>query len=433
MKNKEDIMKSIKIFLLNIISGLVLFQSVHSEILWQDNFNGFTSGWTPSSNVSGALYPWTTDETFDPENPADNGGGVGITNYEPSIYPLNQRKNSNSWNGWVQNTNSTGYISIQPTGGVNSSPALRVRLIKYPGLSNETGLHKWLGNTYYQEVYVQYKIKFGSTGNDWWWNGRWVSGNPVGPGADDGGIIWKLGRVWTGFNPTDIDKTGGQSQPVYDRTWSRESNWRTGIWIPSLLADGWNYDKNSVFFALSNFHWEPSCPSIVGGTCDSQNNPRTSNMFWEWKRFSDNPMPSTSYGRINNFTNSGNPLNPTTGAFTEPQRFHTIEMRFKNRSHPNNADGAYQMWVDNVEITRDTIHSSRPIQASMSTNPRDYGINFIRFVDNFNKLTENIPDNPGYMDVFIDDIIISTQRIGNSGGGVGSPPGAPPFSRKIEE
>jgi len=416
-----------KTYIFNIFFLVLIVQSAHSEIYWEDDFNGFTSGWTPSRQVTSALYPWTTNESFNPNIPAsasNNGGGIGITNYEPSIYPANQRTNNNSWNGWVENPSSTGTITIQPNGGINNSPVLRVRLVKYPGLSSETGIQKWLGNTKYQDVYVQYKIRFGVTGSDWWWCGRWSGGNPVGPGNDDGFIIWKLGRVWTGFNPTDYDKTRGQSQPVVDTVWSRESNWRAGIWIPSLLASGWNLDKNSIFFALSNFHWEPSCPSGVGGTCDSQNNPRSSDIYRDWMRFSDNPVPRTSYGIVNNFANSGNPLNPTTGAFTEPQTFHTIEMRFKNRSNPGVQDGAYQMWIDGVEITQDTIHRTKPIQASMSSNPNDYGINFIRFVDNFNTLTQYIPDNPGYMDVYLDDIIISSSYIGTKYE-IGAPP-APP-------
>jgi len=155
----------------------LMIGTANAEVLWEDDFNGFTSGWTPS--IAGAettgLYPWTTDETYDPEDPADNGGGLGITDYEPSIYAAGQRTNSNSWNGWVQNNNSTGSISIQSTGGVDNSPALRIRLIKHTGLGNETGIHKWLGNTHYQEVYIQYKIKFGSTTGDWWWNGQWIS------------------------------------------------------------------------------------------------------------------------------------------------------------------------------------------------------------------------------------------------------------------
>ena len=381
------------------------------EIIWQDNFNGFISGWVPSVSSTSGLYPWTTDETYNPEDPSDDGGGAGITNYEPSVYPANQRTNGNSWNGWVQHATGAGTVSIQPTGGVDNSPVFRMRLIKYNGLSHEIGIHKWLGNTYYKDVYVQYKIRFGTNAGDWWWNGSWDGdGNPVGP-YNEGGIIWKIGRAWTGFNPTDYDKSMGQTQPVENTIWSDESNWRTGIWIPGIWADRYNLVKNTSFFIIGNFHWGPSCPDVVGGTCDSQNTPRESNMFWEWKRYYDNLVPTTSYGMIHNFTNSGNGFT-STGAFTENQIFHTIEMRFKNRSNPSISDGAYQMWIDGVEITNDTAMSSKPIQASMSANSNDYGINFIRFGDNFNQLTQNIPDNPGYMDVFIDDIVISTAPIG---------------------
>lgn len=38
----------------------------------------------------------------------------------------------------------------------------------------------------------------------------------------------------------------------------------------------------------------------------------------------------------------------------------------------------------------------------------DYGLNFVRFGDNWNMLTTNIDDDPGYQDYYIDDIVIAT-------------------------
>lgn len=376
-----------------------------AEVIFSDNFNGHTSGWTPSVDVSSALYPWTTDETYNPEDPTDDGGGINITTYEPSSYPVNERTNSNSWNGWVENRVSTGAISIQATGGVDNSPALRVRLVKYQGLSNETGLNKWLGNTYYQEIYVQYKVKFGTTPTDWWWGGEWSGGSSTG-----NGIIWKLGRVWTGFNPTDYDKTGGQSQPVENTTWTDESNWRTGIWIPGLISSNFSQIDDTLGFILSDFHWEPNCPAIVGGSCDSQNNPRGSDGYRDWIRWSDNLVPTDSLGVTRNFTGA---QSATTGGLTGQQVWHTIEIRFKNRSTPSTEDGAYGLWINGVDVTADCVGmASNLVEASMSSNPNDYGINFIRLVDNFNELTQDIPDVPGYMDFFIDDFIVSTTYIG---------------------
>lgn len=407
-------MRLIKIVILSIFFGVVLIQSVYSDvILWQDNFNAYTSGWTPSYSGSAAtLYPWTTDETFDPEDPADRGGGSIITNYEPSAYPVNQRNNSNSWNGWVQYPNSTGTISIQPGVGVGGTSAVRFRLIKYNGLSNELGIHKWLGRNRYNELYVEYKIKFGGgSGEDFWWNGQWLNGDPVDPG--NLGIIWKFGRVWTGFNPTDYDKTNGQSQPVENTVWTDESNWRTGIWIWGALAADWSAVKNSAFFYLANFNWPVSCMPPSPSTCDSQSAPRGSTFYWDWLN------KTNSYGRINSWTNNGSGFD-SNGSFSRQQDFHKIRMYFKNRSNPNTADGAFRMWIDNVEITNDAAISPA-VSASMSSNPNDYGMNFVRIGDNFNNLTRNIPSSPGYMDVYIDDVVISTPS-----GTVGSPPGAPP-------
>ena len=365
-------------------------------MLWQDNFDGYTSGWTPSISGDGSkLYPWTADETYDPSDPSDNGGGMMITNYEPSTYPTNERTNANSWNGWVEYPLSTGTISIVPSGGVSDTPALRMRLVKHSGLSNEIGIHKWLGNTQYQELYIEYKVKFGSTGDDFWWNGSWTGGDP------DGNIIWKFGRVWTGFNPTDYDKTGGQSQPVENTTPTDESNWRTGIWIFRWMATDWNTTKSSAFFDVSNFHAGLSC-TPPSPTCDSQSptrDPATGNI-WDWAN------TTTSNGRVNVFANSGNGFD-SDGSFSEVQTYHTIRMYFKNRTAPDIADGDCKIWIDGTEITSDASVSP-PILASMSENTNDYGMNFVRFGDNYNNLTTNIPDDPGYMDVYIDDIKIAT-------------------------
>jgi hypothetical protein len=380
-------------------------------ILFEDSFNAFTSGWTPSVSGNGAkLYPWTTDESFDPSDPSDNGGGVVIGNYEPSSYSVSERTNENSWNGWVEYPSSTGTITIEPNSGIDGSPSLRMRLIKWTGLSNEIGIHKWLGNVNNRELYIQYKVKFGDTGEDFWWQGEWdASGDPAARN-----IIWKFGRVWTGFNPIDYDKTLGQSQPFENSVWSDESNWRTGIWIFRWGAKNWNSVKRSAFFDVVNFHYDENCPNTW---CDSQTDSRdpSDGNIWDWAHVSG------SNGRVNDFANSGNELD-SDGSFSEAQDWHTIEMYFKNRADPETADGALRVWIDGVEIT-DEASVSPPIIASMSANPNDYGMNFVRFGDNFNGLTERIPDDPGYMDVFVDDVVISSEYIGTDyvigdGGGV---------------
>jgi len=382
-------------------------------VLFEDSFNGFFSGWTPSINDNGnKFYPWTIDETYNPEDPGDNGGGYGgLVNYEPSVYPESERTNSNSWNGWVQYPSSTGRISIQPSGGVEDSPVLRMRLVKWDGLSNEIGIHKWLGNVDNRELYIQYKVKFGSTGEDFWWGGEWANGNP------EDNIIWKFGRVWTGFNPIDYDKTLGQTQPVENTVLTDESNWRTGIWIFRWRAADWNSVKNSVYFDVANFYASLSCTPNTP-TCDSQSpsrDPLTGNI-WDWAH-----AALSSMGRVNVFGNSGNDMD-SDGTFSEVQDWHTVEMYFKNRANPETADGDMKIWIDGNEITNEASVSPA-IVASMSANPNDYGMNFVRFGDNFNGLTNNIPDDPGYMDVFVDDVVISSEPIGydyviGGGGGV---------------
>jgi hypothetical protein len=373
-----------------IIFCFLLSFQINATILWQDNFNGFTSGWTPSVGGNGArLYPWTTNQAYDYTDGtkhADGGGSV-ISDYEPSIYAQDQRTNANSWNGWVQ---YSGSISIETTGGVDNSPVLRIRQNQVTGLSGELGIHKWLGPTNYQEIYVSYKFKFAQT---YQWNGALSSGcAPASPG-----IIWKLGRVWTGFNPIDYDKTGGQSQPVEDTTWDNESNWRAGIWIWRwMLPDSsWGTCQYGPFMSMADFYAPTSCtPPASPGTCDSQSDARTEDgNVWDWF--------NVASGNLKTYANSGENIN-SDGTWDDTQGWHQVKFYIKNRTNAATDDGDFRMWIDGVEITG-TAAISPPILASMVSG--DYGLNFVRFGDNWNRLTDNISTSQDY---YIDDVVIAT-------------------------
>ena len=393
---------------LTLIVILLLFAlPCYGVVLFEDNFNEYSEQWSKVAGVdaTSSLFPWTTNEGYDPSDPDDygNGGGVGISDYEPSPYAQGARTNANSWNGWVLN-NSGSRIDILTTSGYTGG-CLRYTVPQINGLSGETGIQKWLGNTQYQELYLSYRFKFTDT---WQWNGTWTEGYA----ADSPGIIWKLGRVWTGFNPMDYDKTGGQSQPVEDTTWTNESNWRAGIWIWRWLAgNDWGVTY-TPFFSMAHFYWAVSCtPPASPSTCDSQSDPRTTNV-WDFADAGD------TGGQLNTHLNSGNNIN-SDGTWTDSQDWHQIEMYFKNCTDADTEDGDFALWIDGVERTDFSITNT--IFPAMVSG--DYGLNFVRINDNFNNLTTNIGAENTQL-YYVDDVVISTTYIGPDyeiGGSTASP------------
>jgi hypothetical protein len=382
-------------FSILIIPILLLVQNnIYAGILFQDNFDAFTSGWTPSqSGNQGYLFPWQSTPTGYPPG----ASGIGITNYEPSTIAAGSRTNDNSWNGWVKAAG--GHLEIVATGGRNNTPALRIKFDKTSAWIEDTGLLKWLGPTKYQELYIRYYFKYGD-GQDFRWGG---SNNP----RPAQGILWKQFRAWTGFNPINYSKSGGQTLPAENTTWSDESNWRYGIWVHDLVmpssSDPWGV-AGKPFFMLVNFYWPLTCTT----PCDSQNSPRggSANVnYLDWE--------SSSPGWITTYVNSGNAVSIPDGHFTEDQTWHWIEWHIKNNSSPGAGDGLLEFWIDGKKVTSPSIDNG--VKASMSTNANDYGLNMIFLNANNAYLTTNIDDSPGYQYYYIDDIVISTTPIGPFG------------------
>jgi hypothetical protein len=241
------------------------------------------------------------------------------------------------------------------------------------------------------------------------------------------GVIWKLGRVWTGFNPNDIDKTGGQSQPAKDTVYTREANWPAGIWIwRALFPNDWGPGYTPFFDACQGYA-APSCSP--DSACDSQGFDRNSSDCWDTAEVTS----GNSYGHLRRLFNANSAIN-SDGTWTSTQDWHHIEMRMKNRTNSGTADGAFQMWIDGNEVTDWSV--SPAISASMVAG--DYGLNFVRFNDNFNRLTTNIADG-ATQEYYIDDVVISTTYTGPSytiGGGSPATPrraiGGPSFRGRIQ-
>jgi hypothetical protein len=355
------------------------------------------------------FFPYTTNESYDETDGGDhaNGGGYGsITDYEPSIYNSGSRTNTNSWNGYmIHESGSGGYVEIVTTGGRNNTPCLKMTYPIDNGWIEDISIIKWLGRTKYQEIYLRFYFKYDSDKN-WQWNGSVSGGDPAH------NMLWKQLRIWTGFNPIDIDKTGGQTLP-YNLVAgdylvaSRERNWGIGIWVPRISFTDWG-PANAPFIDQYNWTWSPACVygvgedgSSCGTSCDSQTCPNPVD-----------PPDSThcglttwfnsAEGHVTTWCNSGNGLD-SEGRFTENQDWHCIEYHFKNRSNPTASDGDFELWIDGVLLSSPGY--DRQVAASMSLDADDYGINYVQIMGNSSYMMENADGNQYF---YIDDVVIST-------------------------
>lgn len=378
--------------------------NVDAAVVFEDNFDSFISGWSPSIAGDGIrFFPWSTNGAA---YPPGTGGYGGLTNYEPSSVAAGSRTNANSWNGWSLSGASYGKIlSIETAGGRNNSPALRIRYPKIDGLTEDTGLWKWLGPSHHQEIYIRYFVKYG-TDTNWRWNG---SVNPKPPGGL--GILWKQLRIWSGVNAEDYDNPA-QTLPAENSVFSNESNWRYGVWVPRVLLPG-DWGPNGHPFVDVHDHWYPlSCVVSGSSQCDSQNCPlQTGTQNCNLTDWEQSPT-----GWLTTYFNSENTLD-AQGRFTAPQSWHSFEWHFKNNSSPGIGDGLLEVWIDGNKSVNPTWNNG--VKASMSTDPDDYGINMVEIGGNSFNLTSNIPDG-ATQDFWIDDFVISTTYIGQDyviGGG----------------
>jgi len=330
-------------------------QYADSKIIFQENFDGFTSGWTPSDTNTGQhVYPCV------------NGECAPLDNYEPSIYPPEERTNENSWNGWTRH----GYnvISIEPNTGRNGTPCLRLGP-EWPNVhSGQNGLCKWLGKDGYRELYIRWYWKF-----DKCW--KWSPGEEEYPHKGRFAHI-KLMRIWTGVNLTDL---GGALI-------SDESHFNHPI-IPRWVDD--RFISFEPFFSMSSFEGRDSQTCYSDGTCTTKH----------WYR---DPEDREAY-----LTSYTGPL-LEDGSFRDEQTFHYTEIHIRLNSSHGSGDSLSEVWIDGVKLGEppsNVSNTGEPI-----TSMEAGGINWIIFGENMFLTQEWTQQCYQY----IDDIIISTTPIGTA-------------------
>jgi hypothetical protein len=290
--------RTIVIWLVLVLIAMPLYG--HTAILFHDDFNGYSQGWTPSSSSTGSFI-----------FPSGN-----ISNYEPSTYVAGVRTNGNSWNGWIRYGNNS--IGITNSSGCYGGSGGCLNL-GYENVSPmaQVGLVKWLGPTGYKDLYFRWRFKFD---DNWCW----------GNGTNGSMVYFKLMRIWCGI---DLNNLKGKSPTsTLDFPYYAVIDWgddNYGSFHPYIWGHFVNNTQQSV----------PTCPgSGYGAPCNE--------VTW-W----NNPA-----GWFENLVDSLD----SKGCVQHPQKWHTIEIRLKLATTVEAKDGIFQVWMDGKEIVAPSVPYNQP-------------------------------------------------------------------------
>lgn len=285
-----------------------------------------------------------------------------------------------------------------PGAGIGGSVAMKFEWD--PALGQPVSqLYKHLtGNksTGYNEVYVRYnvrlpnKIKIGR------------------PGIDDI-PYWKFGRLWqnTGTAPGDrwTENRSDSGYAVWNfggtATWGIDAGATFGANSGSSLskgsAGGERY-SNDYYIGTGNYSTHPGHWDAVGEGA------------WAFDKVTRDLVNNTS------------------------QTWHTLEWRFKLASTSTSNDGVFQMWFDGIEQVAVDIRpgGGAPVLNDLTpteipTTVMGSGYNFLVVFDNMAYWNKHWGDPGVENGIFVNDIVVSTSRIGHeySVGGEQPDPPAP--------
>ncbi|MHA1816741.1 MAG: hypothetical protein ACTSX1_12090 [Candidatus Heimdallarchaeaceae archaeon] len=314
-------MKIIKIIIMGLFLMTVSFQYASSEVVFQDNFDGFTSGWTPSGGYSGHNVTPCVNGTC--------GSGTPPT----------------GWNGYMNHGSATP--SIVTDKGRHGTPCLQIAYDYGGAVSSQCGLIKWLGAAGYDELYIR-----------WYW--KYGSGFKYGNGTNGSFQYHKLMRIWCGVDLNDLEGQLISNECYFNHvamiSWNDDS-WNT--FHPFVTGKFWN---GSISTQSTNAYGEKPTP----GDCYSgKGNAHT----W-WK---DNQ----SEGWMETYT--GNLID---GAIPEGQTWHCTEVHIKLRSDIDTKDSIFEVWIDGNKLPAGYYGNDLSDPPFVSNEAGR--MNYIHLNDNFN-------------------------------------------------
>lgn len=326
-----------------------------------------------------------------------------------SFYATSQQS---SWTEVVANKPSgfdgalitgNGYIQGMPGAGINGSVALKFYWDHALG-QPVSQLYKHLTGdqtTGYDDLYIRYHV-------------RLPNNFKVGiPGIDDI-PYWKWGRLWqnTGTAP----------------------------------GDKWTENRADSYYAVWNFGGTVEWGADAGGTFGANSGSNLSQGSAGGERYSnDYYIGRRDYSQVaGHFQHVGNGaweyddstrllLNNTS------QTWHTIEWRFKLSTSDSANDGTFQMWFDGVEQIPVRIGPGGgapelpDLEAQgIPTAVHGSGYNFFVMFDNMANWNKNWDDAGIEGGIYVNDVVISSSRIGHEYVVNGSVKPQPPYNLTVE-
>ena len=296
-----------------------------------------------------------------------------------------------------------GIISGAPGEGVGGSVALK---FQWPAQKTAlaTSLFKHLTgkrNTGLKEIYVRYRVKLPSK---------------FKAGTEGGLPYWKWGRLWQNAGLNGDGWTENRPDSYYVM-------WQWGNGLPK-----WGIKNNIIMGQNLNTDSKGS----AGG-------PRT---LSDWHVRGGNDSRSHHVGLDGHWDSVGAgawEFDHTTRNLidAEPQKWHTFEWHFKLSTTDTSNDGIFQVWFDGVEQhapnpvehvegnlgkTQGVDKPSRPNSLITAAKP---GFNLFTLFDNMAEWSKGWNGSGVEGAIYINDLVISTSRIGHSYF-VGEPPPKPP-------
>jgi hypothetical protein len=294
-----------------------------------------------------------------------------------------------------------GTIRGVPGEGVGGSVALK---FEWPVTTTAlaTSLYKHLTgnkNTGYDEIYVRYRVRLP---------------NKFKAGTGEKGLpYWKWGRLWqnTGLKGDDWTENRANS---YFIVW----NWGSGL-------PKWGIKNNLVFGENLNTNDKGSAGSPRTGT--------------DWY-VSGSDAPGYHVGFDGHWDNVGSGAwefdHNTRELFdNKNQGWHTFEWRFKLSTTDTSNDGIFQVWFDGVEQVLPNVMSGieQPVDKPSTNNSlitaAKPGFNLFVLFDNMSEWSKGWGDAGVEGGIYLNDVVISTTRIGHKYY-VGVPPPKPPTVTK---
>ena len=294
-----------------------------------------------------------------------------------------------------------GYIQGMPGEGVNGSVALK--FMWDPDLGQPVSqLYKHLTGdetTGYDEVYIRYNL-------------RLPNNFKVGISGVDDIPYWKFGRLWQNTGTAPGDKWSENRADSFYAVWNFGG------------TDMWGIDAGATFGANSG-------SNLNQGSAGGE---RFSNDYYIGRR-----DYSTVPGHFRHVGNGAWDFDSETRLLKNntSQTWHTIEWRFKLSSSDTSGDGIFQMWFDGVEQVPVAISQGGgvydpPLEPTANpTAKHGSGYNFFVMFDNMASWNKNWDDAGVEGGIYVNDVVISTTRIGHNYI-VGSAAPKPPTNFTVE-